>query len=238
MLYFEKDCIMVYPRYNRTNEHKHLMLHLLMSTEDIQTVVEGVELSGKLTVIGKEIMHQCSFHPEKTILLLIEPTSVLAKSLEQNYLKREKYKVIEGIFVDKKIEQLTNEVQSRDKHLIELLESLHLETKSEGAIYDERILQILEQVKKGTWLLLSIEELAERVYLSPSRLAHLFKKQTGVRLKSYLVIMRLKGAYELILQGKSYTQAAMALGFSDSAHLAATSQKLTGISIHTFFHGN
>ena len=55
VLYFEKDCIIVYPRYNRTNEHKHLMLHLLMSTENIEAAVEEVEFSGKLIVIYDRI---------------------------------------------------------------------------------------------------------------------------------------------------------------------------------------
>ena len=238
MLYFEKDYIIVYPRYNRTNEHKHLMLHLLISTENIRAIVEDEEICGKLIIIGKEMRHQCSFQPEKTILLLIEPTSTLAKGLEQCYLKNEKYKVVDDSFMHEEVQQLVNDGVNREEALMALLRRLHLAIKREEEAYDKRILQILDQVRRREWLFLSIEELAERVHLSPSRLTHLFKEQVGVRLKSYLVMMRLSGAYELILQGKSYTQAAMELGFSDSAHLAATSQKLTGISIHTFFYGN
>lgn len=76
-----------------------------------------------------------------------------------------------------------------------------------------------------------MREIAARVYLSESRLTHLFKENAGISLKSYLVIRRLEKAYRFITSGGRMTRAAHESGFASSAHLAYTCKKLTGISV-------
>ena len=73
--------------------------------------------------------------------------------------------------------------------------------------------------------------IAEAVFLSESRLTHLFKENVGISLKSYILIRRLEQAYRFVNSGGKVTQAAMESGFASSAHLAYTCKTLTGISI-------
>lgn len=76
----------------------------------------------------------------------------------------------------------------------------------------------------------SVESVSSVLALSPSRLAHLFKEQTGMPLKSYLVMHRLMHAYSLLFQGKNITEAAMRSGFDSPSHLAMLNKKLTGVT--------
>jgi AraC family transcriptional regulator of arabinose operon len=62
----------------------------------------------------------------------------------------------------------------------------------------------------------SIEELAETVGLSASRLAHLFRDETGMSIQSYIVERRLLMAAMLIVQSdERISQIAYRVGFGD-----------------------
>ncbi len=59
----------------------------------------------------------------------------------------------------------------------------------------EDVIQIIEREYQTD---LSVEFIAERVYLTPSYLSHLFSKQTGVSIIKYLTIHRLEKANQLL----------------------------------------
>jgi AraC family transcriptional regulator of arabinose operon len=62
----------------------------------------------------------------------------------------------------------------------------------------------------------SLEELAEVVGLSASRLAHLFRNETGMSIQSYVVERRLFMAAMLIVQSdEQISQIAYRVGFGD-----------------------
>ncbi|MBI2383284.1 MAG: helix-turn-helix transcriptional regulator [Gammaproteobacteria bacterium] len=64
-----------------------------------------------------------------------------------------------------------------------------------------------------------LPELAALAGLSPSRLTHLFTRELGVSIKSYLLAMKMRKAAELFGADRSLTEVAYAMGFADSAHL-------------------
>ncbi|MDO5696143.1 MAG: helix-turn-helix transcriptional regulator [Eubacteriales bacterium] len=73
------------------------------------------------------------------------------------------------------------------------------------------------------------------LHLSESRLSHLFKAETGMNLKNYMVMMRMKKAFMLINSGQSFTEAAVNAAFYDSAHLCKVVKKYTGITVSDVF---
>lgn len=95
---------------------------------------------------------------------------------------------------------------------------------------DLRIKILLNKLEDIPQKKISSKELAKSVGLSESRLAHLFKEQTGTPIRRYLLWLRLREAIRLILKGQSFTIAAHESGFSDSAHLSRTYRKMFGIS--------
>lgn len=78
----------------------------------------------------------------------------------------------------------------------------------------------------------TIENFAKSVCLSSSRLSHLFRKQIGIPLKSYLLFHQLEKAFEALLNGTNVSGAAMLAGFDSPSHFAATVKKWMGISAH------
>lgn len=74
-----------------------------------------------------------------------------------------------------------------------------------------------------------ISILSSMVYLSESRLAHLFKDQVGISLQQYILWKKTERAINHSLEGFSLTQAAHYAGFSDSSHFNKTFKKMFGI---------
>jgi AraC-like DNA-binding protein len=81
----------------------------------------------------------------------------------------------------------------------------------------------------------SIEALSERVHLSPSRFAHLFKKVVGVPVRRYVLWLKTRRALDFAIAGDSLTTAALSAGFSDSAHLSRSVRAMMGIAPEFLF---
>ncbi|MBP3962923.1 response regulator [Paenibacillus sp. DLE-14] len=69
---------------------------------------------------------------------------------------------------------------------------------------------------------LSVEELAESVYLSPNYLSHLFKKQVGVSIIKYITSTRMKKAKELLAEtNKKVADISEETGYSNMAYFCS-----------------
>lgn len=77
---------------------------------------------------------------------------------------------------------------------------------------------------------LSLEDVARAAHLSPGRLRHLFVQETGTTFRAYVVWQRLLNATEAVMDGDSWTDAAHAAGFADSAHLSRSFRRMFGVS--------
>ncbi len=75
----------------------------------------------------------------------------------------------------------------------------------------------------------SLEVLAGAVGLSPGRLMHVFTSSVGIPLRPYLAWLRVQRAAMAIVSGNSLTDAALASGFSDAAHMSRTFRRMLGI---------
>ena len=72
---------------------------------------------------------------------------------------------------------------------------------------------------------------AQEVHLSTSRLGALFRQETGVPLRAFVLWARLQKAVEAVAGGQSLTEAAHEAGFSDAAHLARTFRRMFGTTL-------
>lgn len=88
-----------------------------------------------------------------------------------------------------------------------------------GVTSDPRIAMIAAQLQADMPARLPLEELAHQCELSPSRLRHLFREQTGVPLRSYLLWLKMHQAAALFARDWSMTAVAAEIGFSDASHL-------------------
>jgi AraC-like DNA-binding protein len=84
----------------------------------------------------------------------------------------------------------------------------------------------------------TIRSLAERVYLSESRLRSLFKKSTGISLHRYIIVNKISLGVGMIMNGAAIEEAALGSGFTDGSHLHRMIRQLFGISPSQFIRDN
>ena len=87
----------------------------------------------------------------------------------------------------------------------------------------------------------SIHELAAMIGLSASRLAHLFREEVGMSIRSYIVERRLQMASMLIVQThERISQIAYGVGFNDVSNFNHSFKKRFGMSPGDYrkTHGN
>lgn len=95
---------------------------------------------------------------------------------------------------------------------------------------DPRVLQAIAHIRGHLDQPIVLGTLARAVGLSPGRFRHLFVDQTGVSCKAFVLWERLNKALELGFGGASWTDAAYAANFADSAHLTRTCRRMFGLA--------
>lgn len=119
---------------------------------------------------------------------------------------------------------LEGELDAPDAALAELLGA--------GALLpcrDERVAAALAAFDQAD-APLEMNALAGRLGLSHSRLRHLIRDEIGIPLRSFLLWLKLRRAFENVARGRSLTEAAHAGGFADSAHFSRTCVRMFGAS--------
>lgn len=93
---------------------------------------------------------------------------------------------------------------------------------------DARVRTVIGELMRTADENVSLAELAARVRLSESRLAHLFRRDVGLPMRQYRLSLRMEQAVARLAQGNSLTEAAHMAGFSDSAHFCRVCRRMFG----------
>lgn len=99
-----------------------------------------------------------------------------------------------------------------------------------GFTLDPRIARAVQLIKADVSCNQSIEFLAEQVGLSVPRLTQLFRQKIGIPIRRYRQWHRLFVTSVGVARGMNLTDAAMAAGFTDSAHFSHTFRSIIGMS--------
>lgn len=96
---------------------------------------------------------------------------------------------------------------------------------------DRRIRTTIALMETDLQRELSLEEMAQSVNLSASRLRHLFKTETGIAPAQYLKVVRLRRAQELITTTYlSMKQVMSSVGVHDTGHFAKDFKRIYGLT--------
>lgn len=234
-IYAADDHIMFITDTINADFHRHSFMQLSISLQSafiIKTSEKQFPCRG--IVIDSNTDHYFDGNQNLLLFLLIDHTSGIAKQLRQTLLRNENSYILPDEIIEKIALLINRDMHSiNDTNYFELLSKI-LTTLGlqdfESNTTDGRISKIIEQLRSCTQSDHSIKQLAESVFLSPSRLSHLFKQYTGVSLNTYIVHHKLQKALFHIFNGTAITDAAMLAGFDSPSHLAATSKRLLGMS--------
>lgn len=135
------------------------------------------------------------------------------------------------------IEETHKEIRPMSEQLaMNLLERLlircyEVSSLADHAPMDHRILEACQILSASLSAEVSIEELAEQVFLSPSRLAHLFREQVGVSIVRWREDQRIIRA-KLLLQTTPLPVAVIGqqTGYDDQLYFSRVFKKRVGVS--------
>lgn len=94
------------------------------------------------------------------------------------------------------------------------LDNMYIDDK-ESLIYDKQIEEILKYINSNLSENLSIDNLANKFFISKYYLMHKFKKETGYTLHKYILQKRLLLAKDLIKSGEPIVKTSLKCGFND-----------------------
>ena len=114
--------------------------------------------------------------------------------------------------------------------LLVLIGRMNAVPRREEQRFDPKIRQTLSFINENLSRELSVDTLAERVYLSRYHFMRLFKAETGSTVHAYVRQKRLLYAARLIREGTNANQAAEAAGFSDYSTFHRAFRSSFGVS--------
>lgn len=95
---------------------------------------------------------------------------------------------------------------------------------------DERIAKVVREIEKRPDVFGRLQEAAALACLSPSRFRARFDAEVGLPFRRYRLWRRMALVMRTIAEGGNLTDAAMAAGFSSSAHLSSSFKRMFGLS--------
>lgn len=123
--------------------------------------------------------------------------------------------------------------------VIDEVEQLRTGTPSDRqAVYDGDnpvIFRCLDYVDRNYPTKFTLADLAGELYISPTYLCRLFKKETDLNLTEYITSVRVEKAKKLLLSPDlTITQISDLVGYKDAGYFSAVFKRLTGQTPHEF----
>lgn len=227
---FQEAYTIVIPSFYEVEEHSHSMLQLFLGSAECEVLVRQTPVCGNAVLVQSGTAHRLKRENACKLFFLFDPASIYAEKAKELYLKEKDCCVVNfstNTWLDKIEEKKDEEIGE----LAELFLAEVLKGSCKACQRDERISELMIQIKNGVHFHHSVSDIADQLHISESRLQHQFKESMGIPLKKYLLMNQIEFCYKLILSGKSITYAAQEAGFASSAHLAYTCKKSMGISI-------
>jgi AraC-like DNA-binding protein len=207
--------ILALKAYNLSVEiHHHSAYQIVLSDDTpFNSTINGQLCEGIYGFLIKpQVVHFCNVEKGALNILNIEPYSTVGLELASRFKVGQDYIVFQAQTEANAFFQTSE--GSFDIHSI--INALFSELSAKK--YDERVTRIVEYIKSNFFEQhITPQTFADIVFLSPSRLASLFKQQTGSSLSKYLLWTRLRQAIYLTLSDKdrSLTDIAYDTGFYD-----------------------
>lgn len=235
LLYGAEDHLMTVTDAINADLHRHSFIQVSVALDSpFQIAVGGEPFYCEGLVINSNVKHHLDGQKKRMLLLLICNTSQLAQAFKKKLDGQPFY-----LLSSREVKSLSAHVLDGSKsitgaesyspflgHLLKLLAVSY----EEPVITDPRVTEVIRIIRKCSSDEHGIDKLAEQVHLSPSRLSHLFKENTGMALSGYLLMHKLQKAVYLVFSGKTITEAALSAGFDSPSHLAAVSKSRLGMS--------
>lgn len=204
-----------------TEEHAHPVVEIISAT------TQGgfsIEIDGHIAdnlvfaIVAPNVKHKVVAQHAIRVLMVESYNPIFSNFLESKHLTLDK-----GAFLKTKY----SEKEALVAALKTLINTTDLKTPTDKRVADG--IAFIEARNLEYKAL--IPELTANLFLSHSRLSHLFKAHVGISMKKYLVWNKLKQAIHLYLKApNTLTGISLESGFFDQAHLSKAFKEVLGVS--------
>ncbi len=241
-VYIGSDHVLTYGDYSDFLVHKHMAQHILIGINGkIQCLVEDETIFCDGIFIDGMKTHTIVNNGTKMLIFMIDDITSISNQMKKKYLDGQGYYLLSNSVVTN-INNIWHESKSVQSDFDFFSKSysntFNLMMQACGIERDlvqkrdSRVEKVIQSLKKKDSIEKDvINDLAKEVFLSSSRLSHLFKKETGVTLKNYLLLMKIRKTYIYLIKGYSLSDASIQAGFSSLSHFVTTNRKWFGMSI-------
>lgn len=210
--------------------HQHHNLHLILARAGtIRVQVDELrDTAGVLT--RPDVEHAIDATGHEVVILFVDPESVPGASLLSRFVEPALF------FADETRDALLAELPATPGSAdLDAWAHATLATLTDGAWTRPRmhplVRRLLDELRDDALDdEVTLERLAERVGLSPSRLMHVFTESVGIPIRPYLRWLRVQRAATAIVTGMPLATAAIEAGFSDAAHMSRTFKQMFGLT--------
>jgi AraC-like DNA-binding protein len=221
--------ILALTAHNLTVEiHKHSAYQVVLSNDaPFTSTIHGKvcrDIYGFL--IKPQVKHLCVAEKGTLSVLNIEPYSNVGLELSSRFNADQNYIVFNS-------RDEINSFFEADVAPFDINQIINaLLSKASAPQYDERVIKMVDYIRTNFFERdINPQTFADLVFLSPSRLASLFKEQTGSSLSKYLLWTRLRQAIYVTLseKDKGLTEIAYDTGFYDLPQLNKYMHEMFGM---------
>ena len=206
------------------------MLHLFVGKSMLTLSCEKGEVCGRVIALDKDIKHRAP-EGELDYFLFIDPTTELAGRIKTEFMKEM------GVFSWDDDSLYLGKDFSPDMVKSRLSHFFGEDELEKNNNIDKRITEIMNRIDSFDFRGKRVSDLAAEYGYSESYLAHLFKRETGIPLKNYMLMRQFEYAWVMIADGKKITDAVLDAGFGSSSHFSDVCQRMTGVSVMDVMHG-
>lgn len=219
----------------QSNFHEHHLIAIVLSfTEPFEIVYENNQSNSyEIALIPKNTSYKLSTSDtDFTVFIHIDPYSEIGIKLTPNEMGIQRLNRCDFLTVLNNVKKWFDGTDNTSQIVDTILQSI--ETTITTKIFtprkiDERILLCIRYIRKSDSDAIELQQLADLVFLSPSRLSHLFKEETGLTFRQFVLHCKLIKSLKAMHSSSNLTDASSFGGFSDQPHFTKTFKKTFGI---------
>lgn len=233
---YRADRIVLMARYDDPKVHSHFAKHILISDKPFLCKANSQSRAAHSAIIQSNIPHYIErSENSRVIVFLIDETSKLSRAIDEIYLNEAAEVAIPLTLESRIIEKISqgSSLEEIDNFVIRQLVG---DREMQYPASESRIIDAMQMIDEIESIDPHIYDLmAKEAFLSKSRFLHLFKEETGMDLKNYLLIKKLEKTYYYVTEKHlNITDAAIKAGFSSASHFSSACKKHYGISLSDF----
>ncbi len=219
----------------QSNFHDHYAITILISFGEPFKITKADQKEDfyKVAIIQKNINYNLqSTEKDFVAFIHIVPYSKEGINLSNNESAIQKLDIepFENVLTELKtwFESSENDTE-KVENLLKLVSEIPQTSKKEKVIIDERIRKSFDLIMYNESEKLPINQIAKSVHLSTSHFARLFKNETGMTFREFVLHSKLIKSIFAMYKENSLTEASFLGGFSDQPHFTRTFKSAFGI---------